>query len=252
MPPSTAATSGDRLSLGRARGADRRRRLGRLRAQRLRAPAPRSRRHLDAVQREERVERLAQPRVDRHARARPRRPAARRTPRRCPWSHSTSSRSRAPSTPCVATSRAGGGVVAELQRRDAALGGGVEACADSCARSTCAFASVSGTSSRCRAARPRLDRPSRSSSRHLAGASPAPTSRGRRSGSVRDAAEPAPLDPRRATRATSSLGISSGKRAARPRRGCATQSWTGAHHSRASQSKRRCGIPRTTSTRCAS
>ena len=115
---------GDRLALGRARGADRGARLGCLRAQPLEHRRGQLR-DLDAVQREERLERLAQPRVDRHrALALGTRQLPERQPRvRIPQHLQPQARAVDAVRRHEPRRRR---VVAQLQRGDAALGGGVE------------------------------------------------------------------------------------------------------------------------------
>ena len=76
-------------------------------------------------------------------------------------------------------------------------------------------------------------------------ASAAPTSRGRRGASCARGRPSGARSPR-ATRRPAALAVSSGKRSSTSATCTPTQSSTGAHHSRASQSKRRPGMPRTT------
>ena len=78
-----------------------------------------------------------------------------------------------------------------------------------------------------------------------------PTSRGRRGAS--SSRRPTQRRSMAASQAsTCALVVSSGKRSSTSATWTPAQSSTGAHHSRVSQSKRRCGMPRTTATMCGS
>ena len=149
-------------------------------------------------------------------------------------------------------------LVAQLERGDAALGGGIES--RRVLRAQRVRVRLSERDEQCRRLRSRavggsfrrtLHRALAQLLRHLAGdrLQHPPAASVEAGGG--DAPEPAPLDlaePRRHRLARDQLG-----EAPQDVRDVVRDPvLDGAHHSRVSQSKRRCGIPRTTSTSCAS
>ena len=161
-------------------------------------------------------------------------------------SHRTSSRSCSPSTPRTRVKRAGGGTSpsSTIDRHRSAA---ISRRADGCARNTRATASVSGTSS--------LSSCSRALARSASGTGPARVSRTHhprpswrivRTWPIHRCSTP------ESQSTTSSSTVSSGYRSSTSATLIAAQSSAGADHSRLSQSKRRCGIVRTSSTRARS
>ena len=248
-PAEARGDLGDRLAGRRARAADRLGRLGRLLAQvveRLAGAAADG----DAVAGEEAVERVDDPRVERHdARRRARRRAGART--RC--------RSRGPTGPRASAARrrrrgGGRGAPAGPGRRPASSAAR-QRCAAPSSRAersssmASAAAGVSGTSSvpsSCSTA------PSSSASGTVAGARVVSANQPRPSWRAVVMRPTQRRSTARSQMSTSVLVVSSGKRSTTSATWTPAQSSTGAYHSRRSQSKRRPGMRRTSATTCGS